>query len=115
MRVGLVSCLPSQRSGGSSGGSSSSNNISSKRNNNDTTVINDNINIPAESLPNDKQDLLAQGLKLASVIASKSPVAVQGTKELLNVGRDKSVDESELDSSLFSFFPLISQFPFLQY
>ena len=33
-------------------------------------------------------------MKLAIVIAGKSPVAVQGTKELLNVGRDKPVDES---------------------
>ena len=47
-------------------------------------------------LPKDKQSLLAEGLALASTIASKSPVAVQGTKELLNVGRDKGVEESEL-------------------
>lgn len=35
------------------------------------------------------------GLKMASLIASKSPVAVQGTKELLNHARDHSVDESK--------------------
>lgn len=33
-------------------------------------------------------------LKKAGLLASKSPVAVQGTKELLNHARDHSVDES---------------------
>ncbi|KAH8893174.1 enoyl CoA hydratase-like protein [Thozetella sp. PMI_491] len=33
-------------------------------------------------------------LKMAGLIATKSPVAVQGTKELLNYGRDHKVDES---------------------
>ncbi|KAK3210093.1 hypothetical protein GRF29_44g1670613 [Pseudopithomyces chartarum] len=33
------------------------------------------------------------GLKLASLIAMKSPVAVQGTKEVLNYSRDRSVEE----------------------
>lgn len=35
------------------------------------------------------------GLRTASLLASKSPVAVQGTKELLNHARDHSVDESK--------------------
>ncbi|KAI1812607.1 enoyl CoA hydratase-like protein [Poronia punctata] len=39
--------------------------------------------------------------KLAALIASKSPVAVQGTKEILNHARDHSVAESEF----FSFSP----------
>lgn len=34
------------------------------------------------------------GLKMADLIASKSPVAVQGTKELLNHARDHTVAES---------------------
>ncbi|ROV96833.1 hypothetical protein VMCG_07870 [Cytospora schulzeri] len=41
-----------------------------------------------------KAAALEAGLKLASLVASKSPVAVQGTKELLNHARDHSVDES---------------------
>ena len=42
-----------------------------------------------------KAAALETGLKMASFVASKSPVAVQGTKELLNHARDHSVDESE--------------------
>lgn len=34
------------------------------------------------------------GLKTAALLASKSPVAVQGTKELLNHARDHTVEES---------------------
>lgn len=34
------------------------------------------------------------GLKMATLLSSKSPVAVQGTKELLNHARDHTVDES---------------------
>ncbi|KUI61767.1 Delta(3,5)-Delta(2,4)-dienoyl-CoA isomerase, mitochondrial [Cytospora mali] len=41
-----------------------------------------------------KAAALETGLKMASLLASKSPVAVQGTKELLNHARDHSVDES---------------------
>lgn len=42
-----------------------------------------------------KAAALEAALGLAGLIASKSPVAVQGTKELLNHARDHSVDESE--------------------
>ncbi|EQB45433.1 enoyl-CoA hydratase/isomerase [Colletotrichum gloeosporioides Cg-14] len=42
----------------------------------------------------DKAAALDAGLKLAGFIAGKSPVAVQGTKELLNHARDHSVAES---------------------
>lgn len=41
-----------------------------------------------------KAAALEAGLKMAGLLATKSPVAVQGTKELLNHARDHSVDES---------------------
>ncbi|PHH83342.1 hypothetical protein CDD82_1855 [Ophiocordyceps australis] len=41
-----------------------------------------------------KGEAVAAGIKLAQLLASKSPVAVQGTKELLNYGRDHGVVES---------------------
>ncbi|KAK3685059.1 ClpP/crotonase-like domain-containing protein [Podospora appendiculata] len=41
-----------------------------------------------------KAAALESAFKMATLIASKSPVAVQGTKELLNYGRDHSVDDS---------------------
>ncbi|CAK7207691.1 hypothetical protein SEUCBS139899_010502 [Sporothrix eucalyptigena] len=44
-------------------------------------------------LPN-KAAALAYGLDMAKMIASKSPVAVHGTKELLNHGRDHTVAET---------------------
>lgn len=50
-----------------------------------------------------KAAAVAAGLDKAALLASKSPVAVQGTKELLNHARDHSVDESRsilLDPSL---------------
>ncbi|KAK1593293.1 enoyl-CoA hydratase/isomerase [Colletotrichum navitas] len=41
-----------------------------------------------------KEAAVEAGLKLAGFIAGKSPVAVQGTKELLNHARDHSVEEN---------------------
>lgn len=41
-----------------------------------------------------KDGALEEGLRLAGVMSSKSPVAVQGTKELLNHSRDHSVQDS---------------------
>lgn len=41
-----------------------------------------------------KAAAVAAGLAKAELLAGKSPVAVQGTKELLNHARDHSVDES---------------------
>lgn len=41
-----------------------------------------------------KQAALEAALKTATLIASKSPIAVQGTKELLNHARDHSVADS---------------------
>ncbi|EEQ91494.1 hypothetical protein RJZ56_003234 [Blastomyces dermatitidis] len=40
-----------------------------------------------------KEAAVQAGLKMAHVMASKSPVAVQGTKELLNWSRDHSVQD----------------------
>lgn len=42
-----------------------------------------------------KDAAVEAGLRLANFIATKSPVAVQGTKELLNHARDHSVAESK--------------------
>ena len=42
-----------------------------------------------------KAGALEEALHLAEVLASKSPVAVQGTKELLNYSRDYGVDNSK--------------------
>lgn len=41
-----------------------------------------------------KAAALDAAVKLAGLIATKSPVAVQGTKELLNHARDHSVEDS---------------------
>ena len=38
--------------------------------------------------------MIAAAIKLASFIAAKSPVAVQGSKVNLNYSRDHTVDES---------------------
>ncbi|CAI6313273.1 unnamed protein product [Periconia digitata] len=40
-----------------------------------------------------KAEAVAKGLQLAGLMAEKSPVAVVGTKELLNYSRDRSVEE----------------------
>ena len=40
-----------------------------------------------------KAKAVEEGLKLAKSIAGKSPVAVQGTKELVNYSRDHGVEE----------------------
>jgi len=43
-----------------------------------------------------KAKAVEAGFRLAGVLAGKSPVAVQGTKEILNHARDHTVDESGL-------------------
>jgi len=52
-----------------------------------------------------KVEALGAGLKLAKTIASKSPIAVQGTKELLNHARDHTVEESK---DFFLVCPILS-------
>ncbi|TVY80498.1 Delta(3,5)-Delta(2,4)-dienoyl-CoA isomerase, partial [Lachnellula suecica] len=41
-----------------------------------------------------KADAMAKGLEMANLLAAKSPVAVQGTKELLNHARDNKLADS---------------------
>ena len=43
-----------------------------------------------------KSQALEAGLKMAALLATKSPVAVQGTKELLNHARDHTIADSKL-------------------
>ena len=43
-----------------------------------------------------KADALAAGLEMAALLAGKSPVAVQGTKEVLVRAQDQTVAESRL-------------------
>ena len=45
----------------------------------------------AEGMAKEKETAMSAALQWASTVASKSPVAVQGTKELLNWSRDHSV------------------------
>jgi len=42
----------------------------------------------------DREKMIASAVEVATLIASKSPVAMQGTKEALVYARDHSVDES---------------------
>jgi len=42
-----------------------------------------------------KEAAIMEGIKWAELVASKSPVAVQGTKELLNWSRDHTVQDGE--------------------
>ncbi len=46
-----------------------------------------------------KEEAVAEGLKMAGLMARKSPVAVQGTKELLNYSCDHTVAEGKLGVS----------------
>ncbi|EON68528.1 hypothetical protein W97_07786 [Coniosporium apollinis CBS 100218] len=41
----------------------------------------------------DKAEALREGFRIAGVVAGKSPVAVQGTKSIVNYSRDHSVEE----------------------
>jgi Delta3,5-Delta2,4-dienoyl-CoA isomerase len=42
----------------------------------------------------DKSELVRAGLKMATLIASKSPVAVQGTKNILDATKGRSVEDN---------------------
>ena len=42
-----------------------------------------------------KEQAMEAGLKIAALLATKSPIAVQGTKELLNHARDHTIAESK--------------------
>lgn len=61
----------------------------------------------------DKAAAVDAGIKMATFWASKSPVAVQGTKELLNHARDHTVAESEYHEMTppwaFKFFVLLAE------
>ena len=41
-----------------------------------------------------KKEMMAKGMEVAAEIASKGPLAIAGTKESLNYGRDHTVEES---------------------
>jgi delta(3,5)-delta(2,4)-dienoyl-CoA isomerase len=49
-----------------------------------------------------KDKAVEEGLKLAAVIAAKSPVAVQGTKELLNWSRDHTIADGLRYTSIWN-------------
>ena len=42
----------------------------------------------------DQSSMMSAAIKMATTIANKSPVAVQGTKININYSRDHTVDES---------------------
>jgi delta(3,5)-delta(2,4)-dienoyl-CoA isomerase len=48
----------------------------------------------------DKRAAFEKALELAKLMASKSPVAVQGTKEVINFSRDHTVKDGELREDL---------------
>lgn len=55
-----------------------------------------------------KEEAIAAGLEKARLIASKSPVAVLGTKELVNWSRDRPTEDGEFFLRCF-FSPNLSQ------
>ncbi|CAI7615249.1 unnamed protein product [Penicillium palitans] len=56
-----------------------------------------------------REATIAAAFKLASLIASKSPVAVQGTKEILNFSRDHSVQDGLRYTSVWNSAALQTQ------
>ncbi|QQK47398.1 Crotonase, core [Penicillium digitatum] len=56
-----------------------------------------------------REATIAAAFKLASLIASKSPVAVQGTKEILNFSRDHSVQDGLRYTSVWNSTALQTQ------
>lgn len=57
----------------------------------------------------DKGKALERAMELARTIAEKSPVAVQGTKAVVNYSRDHSIEDGELFFSSFVSFFLVLQ------
>ena len=51
-------------------------------------------NLVSRTIPGGKQQLLSEGLKLGQLIASKSPVAVQGTKNILDASWGRTVEDN---------------------
>jgi len=51
-----------------------------------------------------KEEAVKEGLKVAALMAEKSPVAVQGTKELLNYSRDHTVADG-----MYHFLPKVGR------
>ena len=51
-----------------------------------------------------KAEALAKAIEKATLIASKSPVAIMGTKEVLNYSRDHSVQDGKSDAKMLSLF-----------
>lgn len=49
----------------------------------------------------DKNGAIQAGLEVAELLASKSPIAVQSTKELLNYSRDHAVEDGESKYALY--------------
>ncbi|KAJ5940595.1 hypothetical protein N7516_000763 [Penicillium verrucosum] len=56
-----------------------------------------------------REATIAAAFKLASLIASKSPVAVQGTKEILNFSRDHSIQDGLRYTSVWNSAALQTQ------
>lgn len=52
----------------------------------------------------DKGKALERAMELARTIAEKSPVAVQGTKAVVNYSRDHSIEDGEFLCFFFCFF-----------
>lgn len=64
----------------------------------------------------DKGKALERAMELARTIAEKSPVAVQGTKAVVNYSRDHSIEDGEfLSFFLFHFFFFFHSFPFASF
>jgi delta(3,5)-delta(2,4)-dienoyl-CoA isomerase len=42
-----------------------------------------------------RAEAVVEGLRLAALIAEKSPLAVQGTKAIINYSRDHTIQEGE--------------------
>lgn len=57
----------------------------------------------------DKAAAVAEGLRVAASLAGKSPVAVQGTKELLNYGREHSTADALRYTTVWNSFAVQSE------